>query len=367
MDYVDRLLDQIAKGLAGNNIGISTGLDKFDEIVAGVQKATIYNIAAGQGVGKTSFVLYSFLYQPLKVHLDTGNFKIIYFSLEMSGEILMAKLLSLYIYDTFNREISYKKLISRTKKTRLTEEENEIVAQCVPWLRKVEQCLIIYDKALTCDGVYAFLKSFADNNGSFEETPNGLIYKANNPNLTVMSILDHVALLKRKNGQSTKDAIDSTCSELIYFRNKCGFSSCILQQLNRTSESMDRRKAEMQETELQDLKDSAGPSEAADVVVSIFFPHRSKLTTYRGYRISKGFQEAFRSIIVLKNRYGETDFVIPLNFFGSIGMFRELDTPDNYDNVTDYEPYIHLFPLIKINNNLLDQLNSPEEGENFYF
>lgn len=296
---------------------------------------------------KTSFALYSFIYQPLKLYLDNPNFKLIYFSLEISAETLLAKLLSLHIYETYNREISYKKLISRTNLSRLNVEETKIVMQCRDWVEKVEKSIYIYDKALTSDGFYAVTKGFAELHGEFvtiddrEET-----YTSNNSELFVLAVIDHVSLIRAKAGQTKKDAIDTVCSEAIYFRNKCDYSFILLQQLNRTSGSMDRRKAELQEMELQDLKDTAGPSEAADVVLGIFFPHREKMSTYRKYKIGQGFREAFRSLITLKNRYGECDQIIAVNFFGSIGLFKELPDPDFFNSVIDYSPYIHLFPPI---------------------
>jgi len=347
MIHTDNLIRDIQSGLKGNNIGLSTGLPKLDEIIAGIQRKTIYNIAGGISSGKTSFSLSAFIYKPLQANIDNPNFKMIFFSLEISAETLLAKLLSLYIYDTFNKEISYKRLLSRTNNTRLNEEEYNMVLASIPWLNKVEAIIFIYDKALTSDGFYAVMKGFAERNGSFEDIDDyEQKYIPDNPELFVLAVLDHVSLIRTKAGQQVKQAIDIVCSEAIYFRNKCEYSFVLLQQINRTSGSMDRRKAELQEIELQDLKDTAGPSEAADVVLALFFPHRDKMSVYRKYKIAKGFRDAFRSIITLKNRYGECDQIAPVNFFGSIGLFRELQEPEFYDSIVDYGPYIHLFPPI---------------------
>jgi len=345
MTHTDNLIKDIKRGLDGQNIGLSTGLEKLDETIAGIQKKTIYNVTAGISAGKTSFALHSFIYEPLKQNLDNANFRLIFFSLEISAETLLAKLLSLYIYDTFKLEIPYKKLLSRTKHSKLTESEFQVVLKCRDWLNKVEGIIYIYDKALNCDGFYAVMKSFAESHGTFQDVgEHEVLYTPSNPNLFVLAVLDHVSLIRTKSGQQVKQAIDIVCSEAIYFRNKCDYSFVFLQQINRTSGSMDRRKAELQEIELQDLKDTAGPSEAADVVLAIFFPHRDKMSVYRKYQIAKGFRDAFRSIITLKNRYGECDQIIPINFFGSIGLFRELAEPEFYQGLTDYNPYIHLFP-----------------------
>lgn len=360
MTHTDVLIAEIQRGLIGKNIGISTGLPKLDEIIAGVQRKTIYNIAAPISGGKTSIASYAFVYQPLLQNLNNPNFKLIFFSLEISAETLLAKLLSLYIYDTFNIEISYKKLMSRTTKNRLKEDEFEIVKKCIPWLNSVEKVLYIHDKTLNSDTFYAVLKGFAESQGKFIDiNERETIYKPNNSDLFTLVLLDHVSLIKTKGLQNVKQAIDLVCSEAIYFRNKCEFSFVLLQQINRTSGSMDRRKAELQEIELQDLKDSAGPSEAADVVLALFFPHRDKMSIYRKYKIGNGFRDAFRSVITLKNRYGECDQIVPLNFFGSIGLFKELQEPEFYNTVQDYSPYIHLFPPTPMSIDL--QLTNDEE------
>lgn len=361
MKYADSLFQIIKSGLNGDNLGITTGLPKLDETIAGIQRATMYNVGAGQGVGKSSLALSNFIYQPL---LNNPKLKIIYFSLELTGQVLLAKLLSLRLYEVYQVDISYKRLISRTKNTRLTQEEYTMVESCLPWLKDMESRILIYDKALTTSAMYKILKTYSEANGKWLEEENNDVYKSNDPEETILIVLDHIGLMRKLPGQTKKDAIDTACDELIYFRNKCSYSSLILQQLNRTNESMDRRKAELQEPELQDFKDSGGPSEAADVVLAIFFPHRSKMTTYRGFKIAQGFREALRSLIVLKNRYGDVDVVVPVNFFGSIGLFQELDDPKNYENVTDYTPYRHLFP-IPVTNMLQDTIHQDPYEFNF--
>jgi len=365
MRHTDNLLKDIHDGLSGRNVGISTGLTKFDEVIAGIQRKSIYNIGAGMGAGKTSLALYSFIYVPLKTHLDDPHFKIIYFSLEISAETLLAKLLSLYIYETFNKEIPYKKLLSRTKNSQLTEKEFKMVLECKDWLNKVENKLYIYDRALTAKSFYAYMKSFAESFGTFEDVDEyNISYTPNDPDLFVLAILDHVSLVKTEGVQKVKEAIDTICSEAIHFRNKCFYSFVFLQQLNRTQSSMDRRKAELQEIELQDFKDTAGPSEAADVVLGLYFPHRDKISSYRKYNISKGFRDSFRSIIILKNRYGECDQIIPINFFGSIGLFKELDEPEKYQDIIDYSPYLYLFP-VKASN--MEFLKLDADNDNYFF
>lgn len=60
---------------------------------------------------KSSYVLYSTIYRPLRDYADK-DIKLVYYSLEMSEEVLLAKLLCLYIYEEFNYVIPYTDLMS---------------------------------------------------------------------------------------------------------------------------------------------------------------------------------------------------------------------------------------------------------------
>ena len=66
-----RLMTMIDDGRKGNNMGLSTGISKLDSLIYGVQRKWMYIVGAASGGGKTTFTLYSFVYQPLKQML--GN------------------------------------------------------------------------------------------------------------------------------------------------------------------------------------------------------------------------------------------------------------------------------------------------------
>jgi len=110
MNNVSELFKAIDAGRTGKNIGIHTGIPKLDSYIGGLQRKTYYLIFSDSGGGKTSLTLYM-LYRCLK---DDPNrkIKIAYFSLEMSSNSLLAKLLGLYLYETYNIVIPYKTLMS---------------------------------------------------------------------------------------------------------------------------------------------------------------------------------------------------------------------------------------------------------------
>lgn len=78
---------------------------------------------------------------------------------------------------------------------------------------------------------------------------------------------------------------------------------------------------------------SGNPYNDSEVCIAIYNPLKHKLTSHRGYPIIVedsqpgafiGLRDRYRSAILIKNRFGEADRLVPLNFFGEIGLFKEL-------------------------------------------
>jgi hypothetical protein len=106
-------------------------------------------------------------------------------------------------------------------------------------------------------------------------------------------------------------------------------------QANRESGSMDRRKFGLNNLRIDDTKDSGNVAQDSEVIISIFNPHREKLNSYNEYDISI-LGDKFRSITVLKNRYGDSDVEVGCNFFGHNGMWKELPRANQIFDFTKY-------------------------------
>lgn len=324
------LLDLINKGREGRNKGLSTGLPKLDNLISGVQRGWLTVIAGGSGSGKTSLAIYSYVYQPLKQMLGDPKLKIVYFSLEISKELLMAKLLSIYILDTYHESISFKELLSFNDK--LDDYRYKIVIDAFAWLSEVEKHLIIYDKPVNADGVNEFLTKYLATQGQFKEiNENQIEYISNYEDPYHIVVIDHIRLLS---GQP-KEQIDKLCDYLVYLRNVAKITPVLIQQINRDSQSMDRRKGGYNLIQQSDLADSSSPAQSAEVILALFHPFREQLTTCCGYDISQ-LNDKCRINQCIKNRYGESDKAIGTSFFGSVGVFKELPRPDE---ISDYSLY----------------------------
>ena len=82
---------------------------------------------------------------------------------------------------------------------------------------------------------------------------------------------------------------------------------------------------------------SGGPEEACDVMIAIYDPLRDHISTHRGYDTSQ-LQKKYRSIILLKSRYGEGDVAVGAVFHGKVGLWQELPKAKE---ITDYTRYLN--------------------------
>ncbi len=331
----ESLIEAIDRGREGKEQGISIGLPKLEQYIDGVCKGVYTLTMAESGVGKSSFMLYSYVYRPLIDHLDDNKLRISIFSLEMNANMLMAKLLSTYIFEHYNVRLSIKQLLSVQRGFRLNDNCYKIVQECIPWMKKVESVLTIYDKSATANFIYKSLLNELNNRGKFIETEHRKIYIPNDPNLTHIVIVDHIGRIMPSAGSTLKQEMDLASKYLYSLKNRCNITPIVIQQMNRSIQSMDRRKESMITPLTSDAKDTNATIEDAESILAIFSPDKAKLSTYKGYDI-KELGDSFRSIHVLKSRYGEANVEDAVYYDGKCNKWIELPRANE---INDYEKY----------------------------
>ena len=335
MTITGNLFKLIERGKAGENKGLSTGLPRLDKITYGIQRRSITTIGGDTGSGKSTLALYMYVYKPLTDMINYGkDINILYFSFEMSAEVLFAKLLSIYVFEQFNKIITYEQILSLTDT--LSDEDYYYVDCARTWLMEIENKVSVVDKPLNSDQIESVLRQFTSAFGTYEVISDTQeIYHPNNPGQYLICVLDHVGLME---GGSLKYEIDQAVKHFIYYRNIASITGVFVQQLNRNFKSMDRKKSVYNMVQLNDFSDSSGPSQGSELVLAIFDAHREKNKTCSGYDVSI-LKDRFRAVLVLKNRFGLSNKSIGLNFFGEIGYWRELPKAEE---VGDTTKYLHL-------------------------
>lgn len=331
-EVVDQLFRQIDDGKEGKNIGLKTGLQKLDYYTGGFQRA-LYKLIFGQsGSSKSSFVIYTDLYRVL-IDYPEANILHIYYSLEMSSNVLLAKLLNLYLFETYGIEISYLDLMSVRKP--LDDSIYQYVLKGREWLNTITKKLIIFDTQLNADSFYATMMNLLKERGEFVKSADGkrTVYKPKDPSLLINVVIDHLGLLNPSKGRAKKEEMDLCSAYCVRFREVCGVSFDVIMQENRNAGSMDRRKADLCEPTPEDIKDSGNSYNDCNICIAMYYPLKYQLTSYRGYKVlgDDGMGSAIRSAILLKHRFGNANKVFPLGFQGSIGRFVELPKPDLID------------------------------------
>lgn len=337
----ESLLKRIEDGRSGKNQGYSMGMPKLESVIDGVIRQNQTVVFSDSGSGKSSFMLYCYVYRPLMEHLDDDNYRVVMFSLEMNADMIFAKLLSTYLFETYGVELTVKDILSRRKGHILDDASYDLIKKSADWMKKMESHILIHDKAINAKSMYAVLYKDLEKYGTFSETTHRKTYQFNNPDLIYSVIIDHIGLVRPTDGRTLKQEVDETSAYLLTLRNICGISPVIVQQANREHGNIERRKQGMSGFSLTDTKNSGNPIEDAETVISLYNPNREKLRTYRGYDIAT-LGNNFRMISVLKSRYGDSDVEIGCNFFGGINIFKELPKACDIYNITKYTNYNYL-------------------------
>ncbi len=253
---------------------ISTGIGALDNTITGLNRSDLIILAARPGMGKTSFALNIAKYVSVKAHK-----KVAFFSLEMSREQLVSRLLSM------------EGLIAGTKLRtgRLSNDEWQRLIEAGGILSKAE--LYIDDNAnLSVPEIKAKLKRMRD---------------------VDLVVIDYLQLMKpsRPINNHVQEVSEIT-RDLKILAKELEVPVITLSQLSRASEQRAEHKPQ-----LSDLRDSGSIEQDADIVL---FLYREDYYKEKDGQVSDTANSG--ECIVAKNRHGETRSV-PLHWQGEFMRF----------------------------------------------
>jgi replicative DNA helicase len=330
----EQITEQIKRGMLGLNTGIPHGHEKLTNYLPNIQKSTYYLVGGELSTGKSAFANDMFVYNPIDWYFENKNnskIKLIipYYSFEIPKRDMMVKYIARRIYKKYGILLDVNYILSRGK-YRISDEHFNMVQTELPFLDELDDILIIQDLPKNPTGIWNDLLKIANDNGTgieqnkitknYEFTGD---YKAHNEDTFIIPVVDHIGLTKKEREFNKKEVIDKLSEYMIILRNKCGISPVLVQQLNRSLSSTDRFKINRVEPQLSDFKESGNTQEDANVVLALFSPQRYEIPTFRDYNIGR-LKNRFRSVSLLKNRDGEADKILGMQFIGEIGMFTEL-------------------------------------------
>lgn len=249
-----------------------SGFDKLDSNVGGFETGSVIIIGARPGCGKTTFAL-NFALQ----NAELGH-KILFFSLEMKPELIVEKALSItheYPIRRFHRNIT------EEDKQRLINVNDEFISNII----------VEHDTRAIENIQFQVMKE--------------------KPSIVIIDYIQIVDSLQ--NFKDDRTRINYISRVIKGFSSKCGCTTIILSQLNRSTSETGAPRA-------TDLKESGALEQEGDYIILLDNPYAKN---------QKG-QAGLVSLHLVKNKYSSL-FTEYLDFNLPIQKFTESDIPFEYE------------------------------------
>lgn len=273
MQTFDRL-DMINSQDAGEYIGVPTGIKDLDRVIMGLNKSDLILLAARPGMGKTSFALNI----AENVAINKGK-KVAFFSLEMSKEQLVSRILS-----------TKGQIPGQTLRLgKLSDKE---------WERLIEAGDIVSKSPIYID----------DTPGITIPEMKAKLRRLGKCDLVVIDYLQLMSSARRI--ENRVQEVSEITRNLKIMAKELDVPVLTLSQLSRASEQRTDHKPV-----LSDLRDSGSIEQDADIVLFLY-----REGYYDSAEVDENQDRNSGECIVAKNRHGETRSV-PLHWQGEYMRF----------------------------------------------
>ena len=308
---------------------------------------------------------------------------ILFFPLEQSAKDIITLELSKHLHLKYRKEVSSKELLSIGRQNYLSDEIFNLIEDTKEHIDMFNKYVKIYDNIFNPTGIYNKVKEFAfkigfyhRKNGEFysEETKKRMLkdgkgftpeeledfggYKTYHKNHYVIVIVDHKSILQTENNESLRETMYKFSSKYcLYMKNKFGFTPVMVQQFMNDKENVEtnfqgKTLEEKLEPTNHSFADNKSSTKDADIVLGLFNPYRYNILKYKDYDL-KILKNNFRTLHILKNRYGEVGMKIPMFFTGKTGIFKELPKAEDTEEMKKYYDY-----SLKLQKELADKINN---------
>lgn len=246
-------IDNFVEGLNKRKGSLMTGFGTIDKVIGGIRKSTVFIVGARPSTGKTTFALNIAANQ-----LNDENKKVMFFSLEMSSEMIFERLIAA------RHQIEYEKF----SRNSLSDNEIEVIKQQTENLKDSKKFFVI-------DDVY-----------NVEQICN--LISENKPDLAVVDFMQIISATGKF--ENVRNRIDYISSLFKRTAKSTGCVIVILSQLSRIGKDAPT---------MSDLKESGGLEQDGDYIALL----------HRPYVLNKN-DETIRpedaELLLDKNKFGRT-------------------------------------------------------------
>lgn len=320
------------------------GFNNLQKYIPGIVPGIMYKITSHMGVGKTQISKFLFVYQTMLYALKNNiDFKVIYFALEESKEQFLDGLFLHILRRVHKVQLNIFSLTG-VSKVPLTASEMKALKDSEELVARLSNNIEIIDNKYKPTELYNTCKIFAKKWGVFLKNKEGedidTSYKAHNSKQIVLVVTDHISLLEPEYDEKTKQYFNERRTISKWHTDYCrriitkfwNWSVLNIQQQSLDSEKQQftNRGDTIINKILPSLDGLANNKEVGRddmVILGVFAPNRYGLDDYMGYKIENHFGDRFRSLHLLKNRFGMPNKILPLYFDGRYTYFKEMPYP----------------------------------------
>lgn len=321
------------------------GFDRLNKYVPGVVPGVMYKITSHMGVGKTQIAKYLFVYQTMLYALKNNiNFKVLYFALEESKEEFIDSLFIHLLKRIHKIEINRFSLTGFSNKS-LSKDELKAIEDTEKIMANLISRIEVIDNKYTPTKMFNTCKYYANKWGTFIKDSNGEErYVPHDKDQITLVVTDHISLIDSEFDDKRNVFLNDRQSIARWHTH---YARRILAKewnwavLNIQQQSLESEKQQFTykgssiiSKILPSLDGLANNKEVGRddyVVLGLFAPARYGIETYRGFDIEnntpESFGDRFRSLHLLKNRFGSPNKVLPLYFDGRYTYFKEMPVP----------------------------------------
>lgn len=353
VDHYRKKTEQIIKGTV-NNVPFNN-FKSLNKVIPGIVPRIMYKVTSHSGMGKTQFSKAAFVYDPVDYCLSKNiAYTVFYVALEESADEFIDSYLIYLVFKTKKMVINRFKLEGYSTEP-LTQIELDAIEDTKDLLAQHLSRVEIIDNKYKPTDIFNEIKIRATKYGQFKDyrSKSGEDVEGFFPTIKYhrfLVVCDHISLIEEEYDVDSATTLNQSKSiakwHTRYARKiitkQWGWSSLNIQQQSLESEKQQftSKGDSILEKVLPTLDGVANNKEVIRddyVVIGIFSPERYGFKEYRGYKITTdpnnpnilddAFYDNFRSIHILKNRFGTPNRVIPYYFMGRVNLFSELPLP----------------------------------------
>lgn len=327
-DRIEALKQQAKdKTLGVNNMTMPiTTIPKLNNFMGGMQRGLVIGITAEANVGKTPLVkslLYS-AYKSFKKN-PTLKFRCFFFALEESEEQFIDSLILTMYYEKYNKFLDQHLLLSVSKHSASQAIWDEIDTLCKD-IDDFLTCVRVIDYIYNPHEIFEICEKRIKTLGEFE----GNKFKYKDPSVHYFCIVDNLNLFRSEDYKERHTLMEVWSAQYAVAelgkKYKWTIIDVIQQSLdpNREQYTKGARIISKLEPSLHSLGNNKEIARHHQVILGLFAPSYYEVETYHHHEIKDFPDHTFRTVFILRNRYGKPRAYIDLVLMKNTFIFMTL-------------------------------------------